>query len=197
MAPAFCANGTRADQRPCTPALRGRPYAVSAALKAKVPSPKQIDTAGPSSAGPLWHSHRRSRPDPRSQQLQTIACWRQPAHKNRRPDSGSGRPVSQTQRGRTPSLAGYSSCMRARHDVGTAPTLNLQVARGAVLASKLWQALAAPSSRGPQVTTVRRRRLEPATAVQRLIRSHGRVFTPAAMPPGGARRRLRALPHRR
>ena len=92
--------------------------AVSAALKAKVPSPKQIDTAGPSSAGPLWHSHRRSRPDPRSQQLQTIACWRQPAHKNRRPDSGSGRPVSQTQRGRTPSLAGYSSCMRARHDVG-------------------------------------------------------------------------------
>ena len=33
---------------------------------------------------------------------------------------------------------------------GTAPTLNLQVARGAVLTPRLWQALAAPSSCGQQ-----------------------------------------------
>jgi hypothetical protein len=35
---------------------------------------------------------------------------------------------------------------------GTAPRLNLQVGRGAVLAPRLWQAPATPSSCGPPVT---------------------------------------------
>ena len=55
---------------------------------------------------------------PRSQQRQTIACPRHLGHTNRRPDSGSLCPSSQTRRRRTPPLAGYSSCIRARHGVG-------------------------------------------------------------------------------
>ena len=43
------------------------------------------------------------------------ALTRQPAHRNRRPETAS---ASQPRRRRTPSSAGYSSCIRARHGVG-------------------------------------------------------------------------------
>jgi len=108
--------------------------------------------AGPFAAGPLWHSHRRSRAD-----RGRSNCKRSPAGGNRR--TGTDGPT-----------AGRPALCR-RHDVdechrwqdsrpacvpgtmwGTAPMQNLQVARGAVLAPKHWQAPAAPSSRGPPVT---------------------------------------------
>jgi DNA invertase Pin-like site-specific DNA recombinase len=54
-----------------------------------------------------------------------------------RPDAGSACPVSQVRRRRTPSLAGYSTCMRARQGVGHGAVSNLQVERGAVLATKV------------------------------------------------------------
>jgi hypothetical protein len=48
-----------------------------------------------------------------------MITWpRQPAHRNRRPDTATACPASQTLRRRTPSSAGYSSCIRARHGVG-------------------------------------------------------------------------------
>ena len=149
------------------------------------------------SAGPLWHSHRRSRPD-----RGRSNCKRSPAGGNRR--TGTDGPIA----GRPALCRRHSVDERHRwQDTrpacvpgtvwGTAPLQNLQVERGAVLAPKLWQALAAPSSCGPPSTPAR---APPARFSHRGPASRPlsrRPLTPAAMPPGDARRRLRALPHHR
>jgi len=108
--------------------------------------------AGRSAAGPLWHSLRRSRPD-----RGRSNCKRSPAGGTRR--TGTDGLIA----GRAPLCRKHSVDERYRwQDTrpacvpgtmwGTAPMQNCQVARGAVLAPKLWQALAAPSSPGPPST---------------------------------------------
>ena len=153
--------------------------------------------AGPSVAAPAGHSHRRSRSD-----RGRSNCKRSPGGGTRRTERDG--PIADR------------PALRRRHGVderhrwqdsrpacvpgtvwGTAPMQNLQVARGAVLAPKLWQALAAPSSCRPPSTPAHAPPARSAAAVQHLTRPRDPAVAPPAMPPGDARRRLRALPHRR
>ena len=98
-------------------------------------------------AAPVGHNHRRSRSD-----RGRSNCTRSPGRGTRHTGTDgprAGRPapcrrhgVDERQRWQDSRPACVPGTVW-----GTAPRLNLQVVRGAVLAPKLWQALAAPSSR--------------------------------------------------
>ena len=108
-----------------------------------------VQPAEPSGGAPAAHSRRRSRAD-----RGRSNCKRSPGGGNRR--TGTDGPMADR-------AALLRRCdMDGRHCWqdsrpacvpgtmwGTAPMLNLQVVRGAVLAPQVWQAAAAPSSRLP------------------------------------------------
>ena len=134
---------------PRPPAAHPGSVHAAATMARLVAPPGLLDRSLP---GLLWHSHRRSRSD-----RGRSNCKRSPAGGNRR--TGTDGPI-----------AGRPALCR-RHGVderhrwqdtrpacvpgtvwGTASMQNLQVARGAVLAPKVWQAPAAPSSQGLPAT---------------------------------------------
>ena len=119
------------------------------------PPGSAVRPVGPFAAGPVWHSHRRSRAD-----RGRSNCKRSPGRGNRR--TGTDGLIA----GRAPLCRRHSVDERHRWQDsrpvrvpgmvwGTASMQNLQVARGAVLAPKHWQAPAAPSSCGSPSTSAR------------------------------------------
>src|SRR3954453_1992304 len=86
-----------------------------------------------------------------------ITWLRQPAQRNRRPETLSASPASQPLRRRTPSSAGYSSCIRAQHGVGHGVDTELAGCDRRRAYPKVWQALAAMSSPSPDPLLVQAR----------------------------------------
>jgi len=111
----------------------------------------------------------------------------QSAHRNRRPDAAPACPVSRTRRRRTPSSAGYSSCIRVRDGVGHGVDTELAGYDRRRACRQVWQAVAGRSSPIPRLLHAWARA---RPSVTELRHHHNRAGT---VTPTGRKRMPRAV----